>query len=337
MVVVTPSTFASAIASAKAGDELSLVGSFSDIAIRKRTFSPSLQIDASKATVRSLVIKDASGVRITNLNAVYSPDAKTVDSTSVVMIDNAVDVQLLGGSISSGPAVNGVPETALKLDATGNVVGWPTCRGITVQNSQDVLIESLDIHHLHRGVVVGGGRGVTLRNNDIHHMRKSGVLGGCDDLTVEGNRLHSNRPWRYGLTPNGDHGDFIAIWNGGKTVIRNIRIRNNLMRTGEGVPMMGGWVQGKSAGIEGVDYVGNTVIGGDAQGFVTSDVRGGAVSGNVMLQDRQDGKPVGIILGDGTSGVIARDNIAGVVSDKAKGKTGNVVSGNRTVLKVTCA
>lgn len=327
---VTPSTFSSALLSAPSGSTIVLGdGYYGDISVRRRVFSSPVVITPAVGAapeIRSVSVSESDGVLLRGLNIRFTPDRATMDASAVVYVNKSKNVTLSECEVTSGPAVNGVPEAATALDSSGNVLGWPTCHGVTVMSSEDVRIEACELHHLFRGVAAGLSKRVSIVGNEIHHLRKSAIVGGCDDFLIDGNRLHSARPWRYGQTPVGDHGDWIAVWNGATTPLRNITITNNLMRTGDGVPMMGGWVQGKAGGIENLVYAGNAILGGDHMGFSLSDVRGGRIERNVMIQDLIGAKDIGISISDGCSNVVARANVVGSISDKANGSTGNTIS-----------
>lgn len=327
----TPATLVTVLKVAAGGEDILLTpGNYGDVVLRGRVFAPPIRLTAattkSRPVLRSLVLQGCAGVTLDGLAMRFTPDPLTKDGTAVVFINKSKDVTILAGEVSSGPAVNGVPEDAQKLDSSGNILGWPTCHGVTVLGSENVVIRGVEIHHLFRGVNVGLSARVEIADNEIHNLRKSAVVGGCNDLTIKGNRMHSARPWRYGQTPAGDHGDWIAIWNGGPTRLANITITDNLMTTGEGVPMMGGWVQGKAAGIDNVVYARNAIIGGANMGFSLSDVHGGKIDDNVMVQDVPGAKSIGISISNGCTNISATGNLVGSIADKAKGATGNTIT-----------
>lgn len=327
-----------AILAARPGETVGIPpGDYGDLLIRRRLFAEPLTLvsadPANPARFRSIAIKESQGVVLDDLTVAFTPTATTVDSAPVVLIQKSTAVTVRNCRISSGMSVNGVPEDAPKLESNGNVIGRPTCRGISIETSFDVLIEGNELFDLARGVVslVRGAR-QTIRRNHIHDLRKTSILGGCDDLTVEDNWLHDNRPWRYGETPVGDHSDYIAIWNGNLTVMRNLKILRNRMESSGPIRTMGGWVQGKAPGIEGFEYVGNVIVGGDHVGFSLSDVRDGLIAENVFVQSNLTPKSqIGMSLSDGTANLTVRDNTLGWIRDKANGATGNVVTGTHLI------
>lgn len=326
-IIAEPGSLAAILAAAKPGDDIWLApGNYGDVTLRRRTFAEPLTLrpadPARPPSLRSLALRECSGLAFLGLGFAFTPDMATVTDSSVVYLDKCTDVRFIGGEVTSGPAINGVPAEATILDATGNVIGFTTCRGFTIQNNLGgIFVEGLDVHHLHRGVVIGGGRGVTIRRLAVHHLRKSGIMGGCSDLLIEQNHLHTSNPWRYGQTPNGDHGDWIPLWNGGTEPLTNIKVLDNRMETGAGSPMMGGWVQGKIGGVVGYTYRGNSIIGGDHQGLILDNVHDGEVANNVFLQDLPDGKDIGFIIKDTTSKLSIGDNIAGSVSNASTANT----------------
>lgn len=334
MLNAFPATLAAVLASAVAGDTLQLFeGSYGDVSIRRLNFAQPIRLvcaDPAKPPVlRSLLVSESQGVDLEGLTFAYTPNAATLSFSAVVRIVKSAHVRVMGGEITSGPAVNGVAASALELDSTGNVVGLPTCRGVSLEASQDIAIEGVHLHHLHRGVIVDHNCArVNVWLNEIDHTRKSCVMGGCDDLVVEANRLHSVNPWRYGQTPEGDHADYIALLNGGTDPISKMTVRANRMWRGAGAPLMGGWVQGKVPGLLVYEFEDNLIVGGDHQGLIVSDVKGGSIRGNVMLQDDLAGKPIGIILQTSTANLAVSDNLVGSLTDKALGAGGNKLADN---------
>lgn len=338
----TPATLSAVLLSARGGEEIRLApGDYGDVTLRRRVFAEPVRIvspEPRAARLRSIAVRECEGVSFEGLAVAYTPDMTTVPDTAVVYLQKSKRIRVIGGEVTSGPAVNGVPENAEALDGTGNVIGWPTCHGVTVTGCENVLIQGAEIHHLFRGMNVGG-QGTTVTGNEIHHTRKSAIVGGGSDLLINANHLHSAKPWRYGDTARGgDHGDWIAIWNGGPTPLTNIKILNNRMETGDGSPMMGGWAQGKAGGIIGYEFSGNSIIGGDHQGLIVSDVTDGKIHGNVMLQDQPTGaiiKDIGIIIQASCRNIAARGNLVGSIADAAKGATGAVLEGNIIVQRTS--
>lgn len=332
VITVTPATLAAGLKSCAPGDVLALApGDYGPLSIAKRTFDPPLTIKsadpAKPARFTKATISGGGGVDLVGLVFAYVPDMTTVADTPVVYLNATSRVRILGGEITGGLAVNGVPEEALTLDKSGNVIGWPTCRGVSVLNSSDVVVEGVDIHHCHRGIILTTSRRVSILGGKIHHQRKTGIAGGADEVRIEGNHFHSNRPWRYGQTPAGDHGDWIAIWTSDKG-LDGVYIRDNLMETGEGLPMMGCWIGGKSGGIiDDWEMARNTIIGGDHQGLMVSNATNGRIIDNVLMQDVASAKHLGIIVRTGAEDTEVRGNTAGSISDPAK------VAGNTLVAK----
>ncbi len=332
---------ASALNSAKAGDVISLAaGYYGNISLSGKAFSDEVVIKSddpdNPASFGSLSIKASQNITFSGVNVDFVPNESTVSFSSAVLVENSNDITFKGGVIEGGPAVTGVSIDADKVDSTGNVIGLPTGRGVTIQGSSNVTIAQSDISHFLRGIAIGDSEKVTITDNEIHHLRKTAIVGGGDDLVIEGNYLHSSSPWKIG-TAGGDHADFIALWTdpnqGAPTT--NVTIRDNILAQGDGTGVLGMWLQGDVAGFANVVIEGNAILGGDTQGIMMSNTVGGSVKDNVLIQTTEYAKAPGIILLEGATNISVSENIASAIGDKNGGVTGNTIYDNWIAQKLS--
>jgi parallel beta-helix repeat protein len=214
-------------------------------------------------------------------------DAETKAWASAVTIQGSSNIAFNNSKLLGGLAVNGVDPLATVLDATGNVLGLPTGRGISILNSSGVTISGNDISTFHKGVVLNGASNIVLADNEIHNLRTTPISGGnVQNVTITGNHLHDSKPWNFGGT--GDHGDFIHLWTvKGGLPSANIIIRNNFLDQGNSDPLLGIYLDdnGNRIGFLGVDITNNVISNTNAQAIRLENVQG-VVSGNTLVQPR---------------------------------------------------
>ena len=343
MTVITVSSASqleSAMKTAVGGDTIRLAGgNYGDFAISAKMFTSDITITSmdagNPATFHSLSVKGSANINFQGVNVDFVPTATTASFSSAVLIERSTGVSFTDGTIKGGLATTGVPITATETDATGNVIGMPTGRGFTIQNSSDVTIEGANISSLFRGIVLGDSEKVTIRDTEIHHLRKSAIVGNASDLVIEDNYLHSASPWRIGQA-GGDHADFIALWTNPNQLepTANVTIKDNILSQGDGARILGMWLQGGKPGYNNVVIEGNAVLGGDHQGIALWDTANARVTDNVLLQTTSYEKSPGILLLSGTKNVAVSDNVTWSASDYYKGSTGNTIVDNALVNKL---
>lgn len=317
-VVNNASELSAALTAARAGDVIMLApGAYGDVTVKNKVFASDVTITSvdvsNPAVLHSLNVVSSSGIAFVGVNVDYTPDAKTVTFSSAVRITDSSEIAIRGGLINSGAAVSGVTQDATKLDGTGNVIGLWTARGINIHGSTDVLVEGVEITKVFRGIAMGESVGITLRNNYIHDLRTSPIVGAdLDNLVIDGNHLADAHPFRWGSV---DHGDFIHIWTNPAdqtTASRNITITNNLMEQGDGVPILGIYLDDNlnKLGFEGVKISNNVILNGDGQGMRLEYVLSGAVTDNTLLQTSGTPKDApGIYVTDGSHDLTITGNV----------------------------
>lgn len=332
-----------ALKTAQPGDTIQLAaGNYGDATIRGVTFASDVTLTsaagASPAVFHSLKIASSSHLNLVGIDVEMTPTAATHDNTAAVSVQNSSDITFSGGRVTGGAAVNGVAMDALKLDATGNVLGLPTGVGFDISGSTGVSIENLDISHFDRGMKLNASDHVLISQNDIHDLRRTAIVGGSlSQLTIDGNHIHDETPWRWGQTPVGDHADFLALWTNPKTQSgpsADITVSNNLMEQGQGTAVLGMWLQGQPGqpgqpgqlGFTNVTIENNTFLNGNFQGITLTGVDGAKVDGNTLLQTSGNAKAApGILLTAGARNIQVSGNMVGSVHDRS-GATGTDVN-----------
>jgi hypothetical protein len=287
-LAATPATLGAILPSAVAGDIVTL-GPGKYGLVRVSRSGVSFEADPA-ALFDGVIISGASDVAWRG-GRVEIPSAGAVSSTPGVRIVSSKRVRVSGVTILGAIATTGVLQTALPTDPRpgDNVIGLPTGRGISVEFSDSVAIEDVEISRAHKGIAfsrVTGGVGVV--GSRIHDVRTSGIVGDApDNVLIARNRIWNSRPWNFG--GYGDHGDFIHLWTpaglGLTTPTRNLKIVDNLIEQGEGTAILGIFLEDNSLqGFEGVGIAGNTLLNGNAQGIAVSHVSAGVITGNILIQ-----------------------------------------------------
>jgi parallel beta-helix repeat protein len=317
--VSNSSELISALNKAAPGDIIELAaGDYGDVTLSKFNFSDAVIIQSAsnidRANFNNLIISESSHIELVSLDIALKPDLSTVSWDSAVRISGSSDIEFRNSSVMGGPAVNGVlPETAAgQLDSTGNVVGMPTGRGITVSNSRNITIEHNDISHLENGIVATDSDNLNVIDNEIHDLRSSPLRGSnVNNLLVTENHFYNFFPWKFGGA--GDHGDLIHFWTPNNQESPNINyvITNNFFEQGTGTAMLGIYLEDNGAfGYEHVNISNNVIYNGNNQGIRLEHVVDGIVNSNTLLQSSggaTDGPS--IVLRDGTHDLQIENNI----------------------------
>jgi hypothetical protein len=261
--------------------------------MRDKRFSKAITLVSenpkSPGVFSSIRVMRVQGLNVQNITVKFVPDQGTIQSDSAVFIKDSSAITLNGSEIVVGPAVSGMPEDtpAGKLDRTGNVVGRPTARAITVSTSEDVTLSRNEVSVFHMGVVLDRVSGVTLARNVIRDLRTTPLAGRqVSRVRIEGNHFHSFKPWKFGGA--GDHGDLIHLYTmPGGAPSRSIVIRANWLDQGVGDPLLGIYLDDNKLGIGFTDVVveHNLIRNGNHQGIRLENVQG-VVRNNTLVLPR---------------------------------------------------
>ena len=291
IIVSNAAGLSAALSSAKGGDIIKLAsGDYGDFTIKGKIFATDVTITSASTTspaeFHSLNITGSQGINFVDITVDFQPTATTVSWSSAVKITNSTDIGFIGGEIKGGPAINGVPQTATDLDSTGNVLGMSTGRGMTIENSKQVVIDNVEIHHVHRGLVMSKSTDLVIKNNDIHDVRTSPIVGGgLSRVTIEANHVYDSTPFRWGSV---DHADYIHIWtNDSQTeASTDIKIVNNVIEQGDGEAILGIYLDdnANAMGFNNVTISNTLIMNGNGQGLRLENVFNSKVTGNTLLQ-----------------------------------------------------
>jgi len=291
IIVSDAKSLTAALSTAKGGDIIKLAGGeYGDFSIKGKIFATDITImSASKdkpAEFNTLTVSGSDGINFIDITVDFTPSATTLSFSSAVKISGSTDITFTGGRIEGGPAINGVTQDALELDKTGNVIGMPAGRGLTIENSKEITIENVDISQFHRGMVLSNSSDLVIKNNDIHNLRTSPIVGGgLNRVTIEGNHLSETQPFRWGSV---DHADFIHIWTSDSQTApsTDIKIINNVIEQGDGEAILGIYLDdnANAMGFSNATISNNLIMNGNGQGLRLENVFNSKVTDNTLLQ-----------------------------------------------------
>lgn len=294
-------------------------GDYGALLLKNLSFPSGVEIRSANpddpAIFSSVSITNVHGLHFNQVAVNFQPDADTKSHHNAVRFTSSSDISFENSTITGGPAVNGVPISADKLDASGNVLGLPAGRGIMVSNSTNITLANNEISQFHKGIVLSKASDVSVVGNEVYDLRTTPLSGGgVSDILVDGNHFHDSNPWNFGGA--GDHGDLIHFWtvpgyDAGQG--DNITITNNLLEQGDGHAMLGIYMDDNRNGIgfENLVIANNVVSNGNAQAIRLENAQG-SVTNNTVIQPEATAIVPGIALRDG-SVVNVSDNLVGRV------------------------
>jgi nitrous oxidase accessory protein NosD len=196
-----PNSLAKVFASAKGGDVIVLApGDYKGVQLAGRTFSPALTLDAAKARIIGLEVRNLEGLVISG--GVFQSAAPGVHPRTgqavfrpAVRIDNARDV-----------AVRSIRAIGPGGTQDGDPFGEGT--GISILRSGKVEVIGGQFRGFRGGVVLSKVDGFRLMGNQFTHMRSDGIqVGEGRNGLIEGNSCAETR------IRDQEHPDCIQMWS----------------------------------------------------------------------------------------------------------------------------
>jgi len=327
-----------ALSQAHGGDSILLAaGNYGDVSLASLRFSSNVTIQSASSTnpavFNSFHVTSSQNITVSGVDVHMQPTATSTLWDSAVAIYNSTGIAFTHSTITGAPAVNGVPQTATALDATGNVIGLPTGQGVTVIGSTGVSLTGNTITDFDRGVNLSNTSSIAIIGNHISDLRQTGIGGGnLSNVTISGNTISDSNPWAWGQA-YGDHADFIHIWTSPPaqtSASSNINISDNLISQGAGAPILGINLEAQTAtgqttpvGFSGVTISDNAVILGNAQGMRLENLANSSVSNNTLVQPETGGVSTpGILFAQGgATNTVVSGNVAGSITSQANSST----------------
>lgn len=214
----TPQTIDAALARARPGDRIVLApGFYSDLKLGGKTFEPSLEIDASAATIRGVRLNRVTGVKLRGGRfelpppAIRAKDGKEIHGAAI-RLDNAHDIEISDATFV-GPGRPGA-------DVFGE--GY----GVFVRTGSDIEVAKSNFAGFKSGVVFSRVEKFRIEDNSFSSMRSDGVqVAESRDGLIAGNECGSTR------IRNVEHPDCIQLWSRPTSPpTADITIRGNKIR-----------------------------------------------------------------------------------------------------------
>ena len=199
IAVYNAAQLTTALNSAKAGDTISLAaGNYGDVGISKQ-FSSDVTITAQtpgSVTFTSLNVSGSSHIAIDGVSVNFTPTASTYTWTPAVGIYESNNISFTHSTVTGGPAVSGVAQTATTTDFSGNVIGLATGYGVSISGSSTVKVDNVEVSNFYKGVVLNKSDYVTVSHSDIHDTRTTPIVAaGGSHIVIDSNHLHDVKPW----------------------------------------------------------------------------------------------------------------------------------------------
>ena len=310
ITVSNSAQLSAALKSATGGETIVLSsGNYGDFNISNAKFSSEVTIVSANpdkmAVFDTITVQNSTNITFDSVDVDFKPTVNTYSHESAFMISGSSDITVRNSHIEGENA---------KQNGVDSIAGYPVGRGMTVQNSSDVVLEGNDISYFHKGIITISSERLDILNNSIENLRLSHIAGAdVHDVTIEGNYLGAVRPHNYGGA--GDHGDYIHFWilDGQAKNSSDIHIADNFFAQGDGLRMMGVYLEDHwdtTAKFTNVVIDNNLFHLADHQSILIEGAQGVAITNNTMLQS--GGAPndaPGVVLSVGVKGVVLDSNI----------------------------
>lgn len=84
--------------------------------------------------------------------------------------------------------------------------------GLLLRNTDDVVLEDLEISNLRVALRLNGADDTTITGLELHHTREGVNMNDTTDVLIADSYFHDLLPWYDPDGTSGDHPDFIQFW-----------------------------------------------------------------------------------------------------------------------------
>lgn len=259
---------AAAIAGAQGGETFVLApGSYGDLSIAGRRFAETLVLRAADPSrpprFSSVRITRSANITLEGLDIVFGPSAAPL-SDAAVFVAHAEAIRLVGLAVASAP----------------NGVAGDDAQGVRILSSRKVTLSDARIEETYRGALVFESDAVVIRGCIILGSGADGIAArGAQDFLVEGNIIGDFRP----VNAAAIHPDGVQLWSkSAARASRNVVIRGNVIRRGDGAPAQGVFARTPEIATEGLVIENNVIEQSMGQGIFVQNAVGVTIRGNTL-------------------------------------------------------
>jgi len=294
-----------ALAKASGGDVIEVAsGDYGEFFLLDTSYSSAVTITAADPSdppvFASVQLWEVDNLTFDNVVVDFEPDVDTVEWTSAVRIDGSSEITFSNSTINGGDAVAGIPaDSEAGTQGANGIMGYPIGYGFGVYSSDGIVIENCDISEFGTGFRGSNIDGLEIIASEFSDIRTVPIAGAdFNDVLIDGNYLSEVTPWSFSSA--GDHGDFIHIYTveGQTEPSDNIVITNNYMVQGEGVSVLGIYLDDNlnDAGYTNVVIDNNVIVNGNAQGITVENADGITITNNTLISSSVEGDDVPTVL-----------------------------------------
>lgn len=257
-----------ALARAQAGDRILLApGDYGDLTIGPRRGKGALTLAAADAgsppVFRSVFIRDAEGVTLSDLIVAFGPAARP-------LADRAVEIR----------RSSAIRLERLHVFSAANDDASDDGYGVIVGDSGDVAVIDSRFNDLFRGAAFYDSDDARVSGNSFARIGSDGVVArGARGLTVENNTFTDFTP----ADPVKWHPDAIQLWSrGAARASERIVIRGNVIRRGAGAPTQGVFIKTPEIASRDILIEGNRIEQSMGQGVFVQNAAGVTIRNNTL-------------------------------------------------------
>ena len=290
----------------------------------------------AQAVITGLDLNGVNNIAFRNVVFDYEADPGAPRSQSPFSLDSVSDIKFIkctfDGDLAEG---TGTPDD-----------GFGTGNGLTVQNSDGIVIRNCEFFDWYRAANFGETQNIVIIGNNIHHISSDGLdFADVDQVLIKGNRIHD-----FERSPlSAAHSDMIQFWTKGTTTpSTGIKILNNILDQGDGAStqsifMRNDLVDTGAAGLsmyyQNIEIAGNIIRNSQYHGITVGETIGLSVHHNTVIQSLSStqgggGSTPSINIAPSSLLVTVTDNLMPMIGADLRDPLGGWIVGNNHIVQI---
>lgn len=204
----------SAIRNAAGGEVILLApGDYDALALSNLHFDVPVTIRSSDNDNRAVFSNQIYLNNVSGLNFVQTDvggGAPLAMWQSRVMLRDSENIQFTDLAVAGMVRDASIDQDDPALSAAESLLGAPHEYGVSINGSQNISLNQLDITGVITGTTIASSENVWIADSEFHHLRSDGIqIRNSSSLIIERNYFHDFNPW---INPEGggsDHPDAI--------------------------------------------------------------------------------------------------------------------------------